>query len=625
MSKKPAIERVTQTFDLRDLPTAQHRAGLAGLILQIDSMGPDGNRRPENTIPVIESITRTSATVVFTKDSTQGVFDDLYEAKYAEVVVANKWPGKVEPKPGEFFVERKDPKTGESKRTQGFAYDVVVPQAPCLSRHLQENAEPWLELWRRMVWEILRGGNNVRSRAPFAARAENKPTGEGATAWAQLIDLESNRTLSRFPTASISGALMLGAQAVNAEAVPFTGRVDHNLLLHFWQVAVITFVPQVVNKKDAKVERVGYVLAIPDVSDLIEFRVQFPEILGKLKAEKTGRTPPAAKIDLPDQACLEVIRMARGTPGREKPSDGTEAIKGRKHRVAGRGGGDRADRRVGQPALAAEKGGRAFGSAVRAVESYHMVKVGNNVKLLSFGRVADRPYLVEDYTNIADNYRNPLFKTGLMRALIRETPWHSRMAELFSEYPWTFFIEGEDTPKYLPRFGRDAREMLKAFRRDSNDEALDSMKDEEKLKHLSLIIQRLVNRYVEGRAEAKTGLKAKDFPKVPTTDGNSRRVYPKEFREAQGRVCSDAFLAMRSRHDQDFVNYFADSVCSVAQFLPPKDLHFLTAVLMTNPNPSPVGEKRLCWEDVKVVAMIAVSACAFNVRPRDTQAERGHS
>ena len=51
MSKKAAPERITLTFDLHDLPTAQHRAGLAGLILQIDSMGPDGNQKEPESHP----------------------------------------------------------------------------------------------------------------------------------------------------------------------------------------------------------------------------------------------------------------------------------------------------------------------------------------------------------------------------------------------------------------------------------------------------------------------------------------------------------------------------------------------------------------------------------------------
>jgi CRISPR-associated protein Cmx8 len=198
------------------------------------------------------------------------------------------------------------------------------------------------------------------------------------------------------------------------------------------------------------------------------------------------------------------------------------------------------------------------------------------------------------------------------------------MIELFAEYPWPFFIEGNDTPRYLPRFGRDAREQFRAFQGDLKDMKPDEMDDEERLKHLGLVIQRLINRYVEGRAEVKTGKKVKDFPKT-TVDGKERRVYPQEFREAEQRVCSDTFLAMRSRHDQDFVEFFAGSVCSVAQFLPPADYQFLTQVLMTRPDPSPVGEKRLSWEDVKAIAMIAVSARSFQARPRDSETQGSSS
>ena len=51
MSKKTQIEEVTLTFDLHELPTAQHRAGLAGLIFQIDAMGPNGYRRADIARP----------------------------------------------------------------------------------------------------------------------------------------------------------------------------------------------------------------------------------------------------------------------------------------------------------------------------------------------------------------------------------------------------------------------------------------------------------------------------------------------------------------------------------------------------------------------------------------------
>jgi CRISPR-associated protein Cmx8 len=209
----------------------------------------------------------------------------------------------------------------------------------------------------------------------------------------------------------------------------------------------------------------------------------------------------------------------------------------------------------------------------------------------------------------------------LLRALVDAEPWYGRMLELFTEYPWPFFLEGDQTPKYIPRFGRDAKDQFRAFSGDIKNLKPDDMTDDERLKHLALVIQRLINRYVEGRAEVKTGKKAKDFPKVKDAKGKERRIYPNEFREAQARVCTDAFLAMRSRHDQDFVEFFAGSICSVAQFLPAEDYGFLTKVLLTKPNSSPVAPRGITWEDVKTLAMIAVSACSFNVRPRETQAQ----
>ena len=646
MSKKPALvsdkqpDPIRLTFDLHDLPTAQHRAGLAGLILQIDSMGEKGNKRPENTIPKIESVTATSATILFTPTSMQGVFDDLYAAKLVEIVVANKWPGKTEPKPGEFFVQKKDPKTGEMKPATGFAYDVVEPQAPCLSRHLKEGFKsPWHELWRQMVWSIPRGGNNVRSRAPFNELANGKDhCGEGASAWKEIVRFQEGKAKSQYLTAPISGALMLGAQAVNAEAVPFAGRVDQNLLLHFWQVVVLTFVPEAVNKKDGKIKREGYVLAIPDVADLVEFRALFPEILASLPGKEDKRPLASAQVVLPDQASLEVLRILKERAQKTKTLADKQQAEQFEKRTPRRGKGDRVNRVRAVRDLAGPMAAGGWNGCLRAVESYHMFKLGNNVKLLSFSRVADRTGLVEDYQDIAaKKYRCPLFKAALLRALLRGEPWYWGMIELFAEYPGPFFIEGDDTPKFLPRFGRDARELFRAFSKETCSMSLNDMDPETRSKHLGVLLQRLVDRYVERRAEKKTGEKVSTFPKavvknkkgepLKTREGEDliRPVYPKAFREAQERICNDAFLAFRSRHDQDFVAYFAGTICSVDHPLSAADYQFLVGTLMTNPDPNPVGEKRPCWEDVKAVAMIALSVCAFKVRPPTTETQGNQS
>src|SRR5437763_1549497 len=85
----PEVETVCLHYELFDLPTAQHKAGLAGLVLQIRSMQARG--RPPETIPVLEELRPSCATIQFTKLSVQGVLDDLYAARPAEVSVRTKW------------------------------------------------------------------------------------------------------------------------------------------------------------------------------------------------------------------------------------------------------------------------------------------------------------------------------------------------------------------------------------------------------------------------------------------------------------------------------------------------------------------------------------------------------
>ncbi len=605
MAKQPAVDRIVLTFDLHDLPTAQHRAGLGGLLLVIDSM--KAFRRYDPLIPEVESVTSSSARIAFSRESMQGVFDELYAARPIEVVVEKPWKKAVS-KPGEFFVEKRDAKSGQVKRVPGFAYDLVQPVGTTLDRHLSDDAKPWLDLWRQMIWAIPRGGNNVRARAPFIDRAKDKPCGEGRAAWEGLVKAHSNATQARYGTAAITGALMLGTQAKNAEEIPFAGRLDQNILLHFWQVVVMTFEPYLVDKKERKLKRHGFVLAIPDIADLGEFLMAFPEILGSLSTRKEAR------IDLPAQASLEVLRRLkqRGVTSTAEP-DGTGTLACHPERAAHgtRAGLLGADRSLGSE----------WTDSVRAIESFHVVKTGNNIKLVSFDRVADRPGLIAQYEQINRVYRNPLFRSALMKALVRSGSWYAGMVELFAEYPAPFFMEGGDTPKFLPRFGKDARSKLQVIGEDTRSKEFQEMSDDERL---ATIVQRLVNKYVQGRAEAKTGKKAKDFA-LKQVEGKEVRIYPEEFREAQQRVCSDAFLAMRSRHDQDFVEYFVGTVCSVAQYLKPAEYQFLTHLLLTRPSPNPVGPQPLNWEDVKAVAMIAVSACAFNVRPREPQTQRSQS
>lgn len=643
MSKKNKAEKLTLDFDLHELPTAQHRAGLAGLILQIDAMGPKGYRRDTRLIPVIEDLTADTAKISFTADSIQGVFDELYSAELFDrrFSAPKKKKGKEVP-PDEIETSIVD---GKEKIQYVYRNDGVRPLAPGLTRHITQDSTSWVELWRRMVWEILR---NEQARAPFKQVARAGSCSLGASMWDLLAKMDQVGSSGRAKPQRITEALMIGAQSANAEAVPFLGRGDHYLLLHFWQLVILTFVPQVISKKgkkDAKAKPLGYVLAVPDVANLVDFREEFPAILQNLEANEPGHTPAKARLNLPSQAGLETLRRLRDTaqkaarisadsPKNVELVELAETSEG--HHKSFSGGllanqrRDRVNRRGTHQAFAAGVAAREWDNCVRAVETYHMFKPGNSAKLLGFTRVVDRPGLVEGYETIDKSFRNPLFRAGMMRALIDQQARHRRMIELFSEYPHRFFLEIEgETPKYIPRFGRDARALFNAHQQEIRKMTPEEMNEDDTFKRLGTIVRSLINGYVNRRAAKKLNEDWDSYKTEVKDDGRKHKVIPnpEKFAEQQRRICNDAFLQLRSRHDEDFVAFFAGSICSVPQYFSGKagELPFLMQILMTPPPRDPVAVAAPNRDDIKTLTMLALSAYSFNVRKRDARKEEATS
>ena len=189
---------------------------------------------------------------------------------------------------------------------------------------------------------------NPTTRTPFNQRAAGHSCAEGKVAWDDLVRCEKARQANEFYTTEVAGSLWLGAQAVNAESIPFRGRAEQNVLLHFWPHTALIFVPQRINN-DGESEFVGYCLAIPEVADLELFCEDYPKLLHDLSQEVRGFRPTEAVIDLPAQAALEFMEhLARLT-----------AFKAEKKRT---------------------------GDSVSSVEYLHLVKIGNNVKSLAAGQ-----------------------------------------------------------------------------------------------------------------------------------------------------------------------------------------------------------------------------------------------
>lgn len=121
------------------------------------------------------------------------------------------------------------------------------------------------------------------------------------------------------------------------------------------------------------------------------------------------------------------------------------------------------------------------------------------------------------------------------------------------------------------------------------------MSEEGKDSQLSVRVYDLIKQYVKLKAESKSGLLVNRFQK----DDNQRIVYPEGYREAVEKVCSDAFLAMRGRREQDFVEYFTGTICSVSQYFAKNDFLLVSQTLLDD------------WERVKTLSMLALSAHSY--------------
>jgi CRISPR-associated protein Cmx8 len=189
---KPAEPPVEVIYDLFDLPTAFHKAGLAGLILLIESL------KARQVLTADEAkfeVSATRATVAFTEPLVLKLMDDLYDARKVERRYAQ--PKKKDNKPispKRIDVEQREER-GKVKDVKWHIYDEVEPWGQFLRDQYPEMPDDrsWLKLWREMLWNVPRG--RPTQREPFEQRAAGQACKEGPNAWTELVPLFKVRPL----------------------------------------------------------------------------------------------------------------------------------------------------------------------------------------------------------------------------------------------------------------------------------------------------------------------------------------------------------------------------------------------------------------------------------------------
>lgn len=483
------------------------------------------------------------------------MFDDLYHASWVEVESKSKWKNA---SPKREITRETETGGGKKTKTKHYVYDQYVPRGEFLSTLLPSGSDLWLRLWRNMLWETLRG--IPTTRGVYKERADGKASSEAKKTWDALTDSRRRWEKGEILTEKVVSSLFVGAQDRNAENVPFQGTAENNLLLHFWPIASLTFVPRVIRKNDKLgrygMEEMGYVLAIPEPASLRNFVADALALLRSLDTERSGIRPRSALITVPEESGLEYLLRLAGS-------------------------------RIGQEEIS---------YSLVGIEIYHLEKRGNSIPTLASARLSPSDQVLREYDSLRKDCRNPLYRSQRIRNLLSGTAWYAGMDSVFNQYPWEFFVfSQEKTPGTIPFFGYDTVRKFRSIEIEVQNSIMGGdMSGTDQEDRLAMVVHRLVREYANRRTEEKSGEKYEDF-KIKKDD-KGRIIYPKKYADDREDICRDAFLAMRGRGEQDFVEYFTGTICSVAQYLPEDDYLVVSRALMTQP------------ETVKTLSMLAVSA-----------------
>lgn len=392
-------EVIELRYDLFSLPTAQHKAGLAGLCVLCESM----RKRKLTPLPDIAFPEPGIVQVQLTLNKLTTLFNDLYDAAWEEVESKTKRKDKQKreiPYLREETRKETDKKTGKEKEIKVYIYEDVVPKVAFLS--CLQMPDPWIKLWRNALWATLRG--KPLTRTPYNERAEGSPLNETKKMWDGLRKFQKEKGRNNLAVDDLAGSLFLGAQSVNAEKISFKGRIDENFLLHFWPVVMGVFVPEVIDDEGKSAFAKGnFVIAIPEVTDVQGFVEEFLSMVARLKKEMKGYRPADAVISLPQEGALEYMH---------------ELLQVAKAK--------------------AQRGNISYNLA--AIEVVHMEKRGDNIYLLSAHRTSVNNAILESYEAIRGKYNHPIFKAQMIGNILHGRPWFTGFDAVFAKHDKDWFL-----------------------------------------------------------------------------------------------------------------------------------------------------------------------------------------
>ncbi|MBD2598366.1 type I-MYXAN CRISPR-associated protein Cmx8 [Nostoc spongiaeforme FACHB-130] len=498
-------------YKLAELPSAQHRAGLAGLVLMVQYLRDTQPwfKQREGAVLELQNLNEFGVTLLLNLQGLQALFDLTYQA-FSEVRSTETKIKKYDRVEEDEVPDKKD-KT-KTKRILKYFYTVTTPQGAFLADWDKSNDSSerglWIKLWRNMLWQIVRGvpatRNSFNHRVNGAAYSQDVQD-----IWSELQ--QPNKITGQ------SGNYYLGAMATNSEYVRTQDKVRYQFLLHFWVFVAQIYCPAILDK-DGNREPTGYALAIPDVANLKNFCRVFPKVLRNRNIKQWRYLPREAVIDLPEEGALDLLLLLRDRIARET--------------------GDQEIRRL-----------------ILGVEIIHAEKVGNNIKIRSISIVSPTRECLDKYQIIKTSYLCPWFrKQRLINLLRQQTDEEELYSNLPKIQPWSDF---DAVLSRIPRtwlqnytFNHDARNLF---------ETEIGIKMKKEIRDYALIVYNVCQGYVIGKLENKYKIRwhnskkcyFQDKKQIPQADGDDKKK----------KIANEAFLAVRSRTDTTaFIDYFVSTL-----------------------------------------------------------------
>lgn len=511
-------ETLTLTYNLTELPSSQHRAGLAGLVFMVDWLKGEIEKDELDAETIIcrrSELDETISVFEINQEGLQYLFDKVYAAskedQERDKVIKNSRTKEVIPYKGE-PIEKKilNEKTGKLEKKTYYIYPQIIPHGAFLVDLDKSEKGIWIKLWRDMIWGILYSRD--KQRLPYKARAEKTTSKEADNYWKLLTKTPEKEV-------DLSSTQFIGAEGANADDVPFKDRVRFQFLLHFWAFVAQIYVPMTTEydrkKKTEEVKFKGYALTIPDISNLKVFCAKLPNILQERGDKKLLYQPKESVVDLVAEGALDFMSKLN-----HRLSEGL--IESRVSRV------------------------------LLGIDVIHLEKQGNSIRVWSTNRInpADD---TTDFETVKKAYFNHTFRKQRMLNVLNEKDWF---------YGFDSLLSKTDSERTIGNtlFRGDVR---KAFEDIGVTNKLGGKvvnnTTETISKSLEKVVYDLVFTYIREKLRDKYQL---EWSKMKNASESEKEDYNK----LKGKIAREAFLAIRSRTDEDFIEYFTSVLCSYHQF-----------------------------------------------------------